>query len=164
MEDNHTNQQVAVSTLAQMGYRIETVSNGREAVGALRKADYDLVFMDCYMPEMDGFEATVEIRRHEPATRRTPIIAMTASAVPADRARCLSVGMDDYLTKPLDRRELRAVLERWLPVTSQDVEPAVVASQSFSSLESNPVEQEALRKLRLLGGANDGFLSELIDV
>ncbi|HEV2884957.1 MAG TPA: response regulator, partial [Pyrinomonadaceae bacterium] len=164
VEDNHTNQQVAVSTLAALGYRTETVTNGREAVGAFRETDYDLVFMDCHMPEMDGFEATAEIRRHEPATRRTPIIAMTASALPEDRARCLAVGMDDYLTKPLDRKELLEVLERWLHRTTP--EPALTALKPLPSvsIEASPLELEALRKLRRLGGTNESFLSELIDV
>ncbi len=164
VEDNHTNQQVAVSTLAELGYSIDTVTNGREAVGALQQTAYDLVFMDCHMPEMDGFEATAEIRRQEPATRRTPIIAMTASALPGDRDRCLSVGMDDYLAKPLDRQELRDVLERWLHGTTQEAELATLPLLAPVSLEASPVEQEALHNLRRLGGTNQSFLSELIDV
>jgi signal transduction histidine kinase/DNA-binding response OmpR family regulator/ligand-binding sensor domain-containing protein/HPt (histidine-containing phosphotransfer) domain-containing protein len=164
VEDNQTNQQVAVSTLAQMGYRIESVANGREAIAALRESDYDLVFMDCHMPEMDGFEATAEIRRHEPATRRTPIIAMTASALPEDRARCLAIGMDDYLTKPLHREELRAVLERWLHGTGRDTEPDVVRWHAPGSFESGPLEPQALLDLRQLGGPNQSFLGELIDL
>ena len=164
VEDNHTNQQVAVSTLAQMGYKIESVANGREALDALRAADYDLVFMDCHMPEMDGFEATAEIRRQETATRRTPIIAMTASALPEDRARCLAVGMDDYLTKPLHRHELRAVLERWLNGTSRDPNSNEVKLHASGSSESATLEHGMLQDLRHLGGANQGFLSELIDL
>jgi CheY-like chemotaxis protein/HPt (histidine-containing phosphotransfer) domain-containing protein len=144
-----------------MGYNAETVTNGREAIGALKKSDYDLVFMDCHMPEMDGFEATAEIRRQESAARRTPIIAMTASALPEDRARCLSVGMDDYLTKPLDRRELRAVLERWLPGTqSKEID----AADGEVATGSSAVDSQALENLRVLGGTNQRFLSELIDI
>jgi len=164
VEDNHTNQQVAVSTLAELGYSIETVTNGREAVGAVRETAYDLVFMDCHMPEMDGFEATAEIRRQEPATRRTPIIAMTASALPGDRARCLSVGMDDYLAKPLVRQELRDVLERWLHSTTPQAELDAGKPLASLAFEASPVEQDALRNLRRLGGTNHSFLSELIDV
>jgi signal transduction histidine kinase/CheY-like chemotaxis protein/ligand-binding sensor domain-containing protein/HPt (histidine-containing phosphotransfer) domain-containing protein len=164
VEDNHTNQRVAVSTLAQMGYSIESVANGREAIAALRTADYDLVFMDCHMPEMDGYEATAEIRRREPATRRTPIIAMTASALPEDRERCLAVGMDDYLTKPLRRQELRAVLERWLHEASRDTEPIAVNPLASASFEAGPLAPEALRDLRRLGGTNQSFIDELIDL
>ncbi len=152
VEDNTTNQQIVVKTLGQLGYDIETVSNGREAVNALQRAKYDLVFMDCHMPEMDGFEATTIIRRQENPGQRTPIVAMTASALPEDRLRCLSVGMDDYLSKPLNRGDLRLILERWL-----DVRPAVAP-------ELSPVAHDALEKLRRLGGTNEGFLSELIDV
>jgi signal transduction histidine kinase/DNA-binding response OmpR family regulator/ligand-binding sensor domain-containing protein/HPt (histidine-containing phosphotransfer) domain-containing protein len=164
VEDNQTNQQVAVSTLAQMGYRIESVGNGREAIAALRGADYDLVFMDCHMPEMDGFEATAEIRRLEPTTRRTPIVAMTASALPEDRARCLAVGMDDYLTKPLHRHELSAVLERWLHGTLRDTEASGVEPLAPSTSEPSILEPEALRNLHRLGGMNQSFVSELIDL
>lgn len=164
VEDNHTNQQVAVNTLAQMGYRIESVANGREAIAALRETDYDLVFMDCHMPEMDGFEATTEIRRQETATQRIPIIAMTASALPEDRARCLAAGMDDYLTKPLHRQELRAVLERWLNGASRDAHPNLDKPQASASSEPVTLEHETLRDLHRLGGTNHGFLDELIDL
>ena len=153
VEDNRTNQQVLVNTLAQMGYQIEIVNNGREAITALERTDYDLIFMDCHMPEMDGFEATAEIRRNGSATRRLPIIAMTASALPEDRARCLDAGMDDYLTKPLHRHELRAVLERWLHGADEALSP-----------EPSPLEPKALRELRRLGGTNQKFFSEIIDL
>jgi signal transduction histidine kinase/DNA-binding response OmpR family regulator/ligand-binding sensor domain-containing protein len=165
VEDNQTNQQVAINTLAQMGYRIESVGNGREAVAALREADYDLIFMDCHMPEMDGFEATAEIRRQESPARRTPIIAMTASALPEDRARCLEVGMDDYLTKPLHRHELSAVLERWLTGTSRAAESVATGEpDSPRAFKPSPLEPQALRNLHHLGETNQSFLSELIDI
>ncbi len=163
VEDNQTNQQVAISTLAQMGYRIESVANGREAITALQEAEYDLIFMDCHMPEMDGFEATAEIRRHEPATRRTPIIAMTASALPEDRARCLAVGMDDYLTKPLHREQLRTVLERWLHEDSRTPQQVLIEPPVSDSSDA-PLEPGALRELRQLGGTNQSFIGELIDL
>ncbi|MBV9959862.1 MAG: response regulator, partial [Acidobacteria bacterium] len=165
VEDNQTNQQVAVSTLAQLGYRIESVSNGREALNALQEGEYDLVLMDCHMPVMDGFEATAEIRRREPpAQRRTPIIAMTASALPEDRARCLAVGMDDYLTKPLHREELRAILARWLPADGRQR----AASFSFASASATntdaSLDPEALANLRQLGGPDQSFLRGLIEI
>jgi two-component system, sensor histidine kinase and response regulator len=133
-------------------------------VRALQAHDYDLVFMDCHMPEMDGFEATAEIRRQEPANRRVPIIAMTASALPEDQLRCLAVGMDDYLTKPLNRSELTAVLDRWLH--ARDTAPAAktLSSPVSRSLDSSPLAPESLHNLRRLGGTNRGFFSEIIDV
>ena len=151
VEDNRTNQKIMVMNLAQLGFDTETVTNGREAVDALQRAKYDLVFMDCHMPEMDGYEATTMIRRQEKLGHHTPIIAMTASALPEDRARCITVGMDDYLSKPLNRDDLRIILERWL-----NVRPALT--------EDSPVAHDALEKLRQLGGSNQSFLSELIDV
>jgi two-component system sensor histidine kinase/response regulator len=164
VEDNHTNQQVVVSTLAEMGYKIDTVTNGREAVDALKHSSFDLVFMDCHMPEMDGFEATAEIRSLESAARRTPIVAMTASALPEDRARCLAVGMDDYLSKPLDRQQLQDVLKRWLPPTTEESGSARVSTLASISTEAGTVNTDVLRNLRRLGGTNQTFLSELIDV
>ncbi len=163
VEDNQTNQQVVVSTLAQMGYQIETVNNGREAIGALKRNKYDLVFMDCHMPLMDGFEATAEIRRSDWATPRLPIIAMTASALPGDRARCLDAGMNDYLTKPLHRHELRAVLDRWLHASNQANTSVVNPPHAISS-EQSLLQPEALSELRQLGGKNQNFFSEMVDV
>jgi two-component system, sensor histidine kinase and response regulator len=92
------------------------VPNGREALKAVLTANFDLVFMDCHMPEMDGFEATREIRRFERATEKhLPIVAMTADAQVEDRMACLASGMDDYVSKPANLARLRTVLDRWLP-------------------------------------------------
>jgi CheY-like chemotaxis protein len=115
-EDNPTNQIVALGLLAKYGYRADTVSNGIEAIEAMKKTKYDLVFMDVQMPEMDGISATREVRRGSPGTidPQVPIIAMTAHALKGDRERCLEAGMSDYIGKPIQIRELAAVLERWL--------------------------------------------------
>jgi CheY-like chemotaxis protein len=85
-----------------------------EAVRVLSEVRYDAVLMDCHMPEMDGFDATREIRKNETDGRHTPVIAMTASALSGDRERCLAAGMDDYISKPIKMHVVAAVLERWL--------------------------------------------------
>jgi two-component system, sensor histidine kinase len=109
-EDNEVNQVIARSLLEAQGYQVEVVSNGYEAVIALERSVYDVVLMDCQMPEMDGFTATQEIRRREGCARRTPIIALTAHAMPSERERCLMVGMDNFLSKPYKPADLKAVL------------------------------------------------------
>jgi two-component system, sensor histidine kinase and response regulator len=114
-EDNPINQKVAVKMIEKLGYRVDVAGNGREAVEANGRIRYDLVFMDCHMPEMDGFEATRGIRAREHGVRHTPIVAMTANAMKEDRQRCLEAGMDDYLSKPVASNSLAVVLERWLP-------------------------------------------------
>ncbi len=113
-EDNAINARVALRLLGRLGYESDAVANGREAVEAVLRGDYDLVLMDWQMPVMDGLQAALEIRRREPAGRRTPIVAMTASAMEADRDACLAAGMDDHVGKPVRPDELQATLERWL--------------------------------------------------
>lgn len=114
-EDNQTNQILAETLLAQMGYRVHTVANGAEAVEALMRVSYDLVLMDCQMPVMDGFEATKEIRLREGSLgSHTPIVAMTANAMASDREKCLSAGMDDFISKPFKASDLKVVLARWI--------------------------------------------------
>ncbi len=117
VEDNATNQLVALSMLEKLGYRADAVANGLEAISALQSIPYDLVLMDCQMPEMDGFEATRRIRSGEGnvLNPQVPIIAMTAYAMRGDRERCLEAGMDDYVAKPVQLDDVAAALERWLP-------------------------------------------------
>ena len=116
VEDNLVNQLVCHEMLLQLGATVVLTNNGQEALVALAAHDFDLVLMDCQMPEMDGYEATQEIRRLEQAEQRTrlPIIALTAHAMPGDREKCLDMGMDDYLMKPFQFAEFKALLERWL--------------------------------------------------
>ena len=116
-DDNITNQQVALHILAKLGYRADAVANGREAVDSLRNIPYDLVLMDCQMPEMDGYDASALIRdpRSGVCNSKVPIVALTAHAMKGDREKCLEAGMDDYLPKPIHPKNLAAVLEKWLP-------------------------------------------------
>ena len=115
-EDNVVNQRVALAILKKVGYQADAVANGAEAIAALRKVAYDLVLMDCQMPELDGYAATRRIR--DPSTGtiwpEIPIIAMTANAMKGDREKCLDAGMDDYIAKPVQARELAEMIERWL--------------------------------------------------
>jgi signal transduction histidine kinase/ActR/RegA family two-component response regulator len=126
-DDNITNQQVAVGILQKMGLEAKAVSNGAEAVDELNAAAYQLVLMDVQMPVMDGREATRKIRRAEashPATARMPIIAMTASAMQADRDECIEAGMDDFVSKPVVPRSLASTLSKWLPQEPVESAPA----------------------------------------
>jgi PAS domain S-box-containing protein len=113
-EDNPVNQIVAARMLERCGCSAQVVSDGHAAIEAWRGGRYDLVLMDCQMPNLDGYEATAQIRRLEGDGRRTPIVAMTAHALAGDRQRCLDAGMDDYLSKPLRHADLRAAIKRWV--------------------------------------------------
>ncbi|MDH3641349.1 MAG: ATP-binding protein [Gammaproteobacteria bacterium] len=115
-EDNQVNQLVATRMLARFGIRCDVANDGAEVLDHLKSADYDLVLMDCQMPQVDGYQATAEIRRMEAesAGQRTPIVALTANAMEGDAERCLDAGMDDYLAKPMESAKLRGALARWL--------------------------------------------------
>jgi len=112
-EDNVVNQKVATRMLQRLGMRVDVAGNGLEAVEMFRLAPYDLIFMDCQMPEMDGYDASRAIRRLEGSDRRVVIVAMTADALIGTRERCLAAGMDDYIPKPVKLDDLCEMLRKW---------------------------------------------------
>jgi two-component system, sensor histidine kinase and response regulator len=116
-EDNPVNQEVAVAMLTRLGFQVDVADNGAVAVERMRSRSYDVVLMDCQMPQLDGFEATAVIRQLEAQShaRRCPIIAMTANTMEGDKERCLAAGMDDYLPKPFRRTMLMELLDQYVP-------------------------------------------------
>jgi signal transduction histidine kinase/FixJ family two-component response regulator len=135
VEDSPVNRLVTVRVLERCGFRAHVVNDGQEALDALSMQTYDAVLMDCQMPELDGYEATRELRRREGDGRRTPVIAMTAHAMTGDRERCLAAGMDDYIAKPVRSQALVAVLQRWIATDQEsERERAARASEAAGDL------------------------------
>jgi two-component system sensor histidine kinase/response regulator len=117
-EDNAVNQQVALAILKNEGFQVTVAKNGLEAVEHYSQGNFDIILMDCHMPEMDGFEATRNIRQmqKQEGLKRIPVIALTANAMQQDRDECINAGMDDHLSKPYTRLQMRAMLDKWLPL------------------------------------------------
>lgn len=113
VEDNIVNQKMAVRMLDKMGCRVDVAANGSEAMEKIETSTYDLIFMDCQMPEMDGYETTAAIRRRPNGSKHIPIIAMTAHAMQGDREKCLQAGMDDYISKPIRKESLTEMVRKW---------------------------------------------------
>jgi CheY-like chemotaxis protein len=178
-EDNPVNQQVARSLLETLGCRVEVVSDGSLVLEAITRSSYDLIFLDCHMPQLDGLATARAIRAWEaekneirktlqneqtvvvsdfsshsfPAPARLPLIALTASAMPGDRERCLAAGMDDYVTKPFTRQQLLMLLQKWLP------EKALVIPHKREQV----LDTEALNHIRELDHRNNsGVLAAVI--
>ena len=122
-EDNAVNEKVATHTLRRLGYEVHAVVNGQEAVNAWKAGGYDLILMDCQMPVLDGYEATREIRSLEGGAQRIPIVALTAHAMKDDDLKCKEAGMDDHLTKPLDRERLQVCLEQFIGIAGSRANP-----------------------------------------
>jgi CheY-like chemotaxis protein len=157
-EDNHVNQQIARRLLEKFDCRVDVVADGREAVRMLELLPYDLVLMDCQMPEMDGYDATRTVRRHEEEAgkqHRTPIVAMTADVLPEDRDRCLAAGMDGHIPKPVREEELRrAVIDFVLAPRGL----TIVASGALPVREPEAMAESAPTLLARLAGERDDLL------
>jgi CheY-like chemotaxis protein len=146
VEDNPINQKLMVRLLDKLGYRIDIAANGREALHAVEGVSYALILMDCQMPVMDGFEATLQIRqRDRQRGEHTPIVAVTAHAGRGDKERCFAVGMDGYITKPVKPDELRAVVSHWMERAKEGIkssageaEPAAVVVSDSDLQDSQP--------------------------
>lgn len=166
VEDHIANQQVAQLYLDELGLASDVVDSGADALEAVARNKYALVLMDCQMPDLDGFAATQKVRGAERMTgEHLPIVAMTAHALEGDRERCLSAGMDDYISKPIDPDELRQVLEKWLP----DIMTAAAPAADMRSAEATtladlvaPADLESIRSAYQVHAANlfDSFLSD----
>lgn len=137
-EDNDVNQLMIQAMLDLIGASSHVVANGAEAIAALQREPFDIVLMDCQMPVMDGFEATRQIRALEMDGRRTPILALTANALSSDGQRCLEVGMDDYLTKPIPLEALSMALARWAPTTVISCAPEAVVAVAAAPVPCGP--------------------------
>ena len=175
-EDNVVNQKVAIRMLETLGYQVDVAANGREAVKAVTQTPYAGILMDCQMPEMDGFEATVAIRKQE-GSSSVPIIAMTANAMQNDRENCLAVGMNAFLSKPVKLQDLKSILEKWIPRNSgtdqnqrttevANAETLTTIPEPVSSGPSSlpPLDPTTLADLRQLGGENDpGFVATVVE-
>lgn len=156
-EDNFVNQKVITGYLSRMGYTADVVSNGLEAISNLGNRKYDIILMDCQMPELDGYETTEVIRANKTPYQSIPIVAMTANAIKGDRERCLEAGMNDYISKPLKVRDLFAILDRWLSMdkgsrgseTIMSKEPMIQAITLDDIMDVDTIEG-----LSLLPGTN----------
>jgi len=168
-EDNVTNQLVAKGILAKIGFSVEVVANGWEAIRALAEQPFDLVFMDCQMPELDGFEATRKIRAGEGGVlnSKIPIIAMTANVLQGDRDRCIQAGMDDYVGKPISPRDLETVLNKWLGADGTAVNSAITPQKSSAPEDAQGIFDKSDLLARLGGDVDlglqvaNGFLDDI---
>jgi PAS domain S-box-containing protein len=155
-EDNPVNQKVILRQLAKMGYAADAVANGHEVLEALTRIPYDIVLMDCQMPEMDGYAATAQLRCRSDSSGRVPIIALTAHAMEGDREKCFAAGMDDYVSKPVKVEELQVKLAHWLSRRSavpQITVPLVVTE--------DPVDMQLLRNV---ADGDTEFMNELVEL
>lgn len=163
-EDNLVNQKVATKIFEKLGYHIDIASNGIEVLSALQMTDYDIIFMDVHMPELDGLEATRAIRSNGVTSYQPLIIAMTANAMQGDREICLAAGMDDYISKPVRIDELQMLVLRWSEKLRKEASPA--KESTVKTIENEPVvnEQEMPVLLDIESEEDQKFVSELLEI
>jgi signal transduction histidine kinase/DNA-binding response OmpR family regulator/HPt (histidine-containing phosphotransfer) domain-containing protein len=164
VEDNVVNQMVALGMLQIHGYEVTVAANGREAVDLHAQAAFDLILMDCHMPEMDGFAATKEIRQRERSTgKRVPIVALTANAMAQDREECLAAGMDDHLSKPFSRTRMQEMLDRWIPPAASTQAEAGQPGAGANAERPAVLDREALDQLgKLVLNSKPDLLARVI--
>ncbi|BCL34071.1 response regulator [Nostoc sp. MS1] len=159
-EDVLVNQKIALKMLQKLGYRADVANDGLEALEAVQRQTYDVVFMDVQMPEMDGWETTRRIRQEVAASSQPWIIAMTAHARPEDRQQCLAAGMDDYITKPINLEEITAVLKKLGAQAASQPQPLASVPQTASA-----IDESILQQLRdMMGDDGDRMIAELIEL
>jgi CheY-like chemotaxis protein len=177
VEDNLINQKLTVRMLEKLGFQSDVVGNGQEALAALAHGSYAIVLMDCQMPLVDGFEATRLIRQREAVTQKSatadctatyhiPIVALTANAMRGDRERCLAAGMDDYLTKPVRKEDLKGILDRWISAAIQvrvDQSDRAEYSADMKDTRPLPVIFDTAAMLRNIGG-DTALLEDLVEL
>ena len=172
VEDDEINQKVATAMLEKLGYQVDVVADGRQAVDAALRTPYRAVLMDCHMPVLDGYEATEELRRRQGSADRTPVIALTAGAMQSDRERCIGAGMDDYISKPLRLAALDDLLLKWVqPGSVHSVEPDQLDKGPLPSPPSVDGPRQPLfdpvivNRLETLDGATDqNLMSEVAEM
>ena len=143
-EDNIVNQRVAARILEKLGMRPDLAADGREAVEMFSLLPYDLIFMDCQMPEMDGYDATREIRRREGSSQHVAIVAMTAEVLAGCREQCLAAGMDDHIPKPVKMEFLFETLRKWVPPTRSPKRPVTESSGHVSDRDERVLRSQAV--------------------
>jgi two-component system sensor histidine kinase/response regulator len=163
-EDNPVNQKVALLQFQKLGYGVDVVENGRLALEAMAKCPYDVIFMDCQMPELDGYEATRDLRALEGDDRHTWIIAMTANSLEGDRQKCLDAGMDDYVSKPVKPEDLQAALNRLTGTRDseelvEDAEPRIIPGTIDLTIIAGFREMDVEGEESILGRLIDVFLA-----
>ena len=161
VEDNNANQQVAIGMLERLGCIVSVADNGIEAVNLVSRNRFEIILMDCNMPVMDGYEATTQIRKMESAVSNIPIIAMTANVQDGERQKCMQVGMNDYMSKPIKLQKLKDMLLQWLPETGNHTDSLSTTQQELEALPehnlqepsaqysaSGPIDEERIEELR----------------
>jgi len=167
VDDNAINQKVAVRILQQLGYKPEIASNGREALEAIERQPFDVVFMDVMMPEMDGLEATRLIRlrqttgEHQNFRSHITIVAMTAHAMQGDREKCLAAGMDDYLSKPIRPKDIREMIEKWGDKLTMEIAAPILAAPAIAPAIEPAVDMDRMNDLT---DGNQDSLRELVEM